>query len=381
MSQLPEVTASDVIGVSDLVALLRETFEDAFSDLWVEGEVGSLHRSRPGHLYFDLKDEAAQLRCAMFRGAASRLEFELEDGMRIRVHAKVDLYPERGSLQLIVSRVQAAGEGALRLAFERLKARLAEEGLFDPAHKQAIPEEPRRIGLVTSLQGAAVHDFLRALKVRQADADVLAVDARVQGEEAWREIVRGLHLLDAQPEVDVIVLTRGGGSLEDLWTFNREEVVRCLFELQTPVISAIGHEVDFVLTDAVADMRAPTPTAAAALVAPDGAALHQRLLALGERLQRAQHARLRDARQRLAVLRVGLAQPARAFRAQLNTLSAKLNALSPLAVMGRGFSIASRESDGQVLQSATDVSVGDEVGIRLLRGRLRTAVVAVQESE
>ncbi len=288
-----------VVQVGQLVVELRDALREDFSGLWVEGEISSLHRSRPGHVYFDLVDEDGQLRCALFRRSAERVRFDLEDGQRVRVHASVDVYPERGSLQLIVDEVRPAGEGALRLAFEKLRQRLIDEGLFDEAHKQELPFMPARVGLVTSVGGAAIHDFARGLRRRGAGLELVVYDARVQGENAWRELVRGLHLLDAQPGIEVIVLARGGGSIEDLWAFNREELVRAIFEVGTPVVSAVGHEVDLVLSDLVADARASTPTAAAELVAPDRAQLFVQLRGLEQALAQAFELRALPAHQPL----------------------------------------------------------------------------------
>jgi exodeoxyribonuclease VII large subunit len=395
--------------------------DEQFGELWVEGEIGSLHRSSPGHVYFDLKDPDGQLRCALFRRSADRLRFDLAEGMLVRARARLDLYPERGTLQLIVEELAPAGEGALRQAFERMKQRLQDEGLFAAEHKQPLPALPARVGLVTSQQGAALHDFVRGLRRRNAGCSVLLYDARVQGENAWREVVRGLHLLDAQPSVDVIVLARGGGSLEDLWTFNREEVVRAIFALETPVVSAIGHEVDVVLTDLVADARAATPTAAAELVAPDGAVLVRQVDELFRRLVARQRASLAHERQRLEGLRRGLVHPAqrlaelsrrlgdarerlqlaarrdlldraatlRALQtalfgatrrlgerglARLETLSARLDALSPLAVLGRGYALARRSADGVILRDPRDAPVGSDIDVRLAHGALRARV-------
>jgi exodeoxyribonuclease VII large subunit len=421
MQDLLEAPEGRAITVSELVAHLREALFDEFGELWVEGEIASLHRSRAGHLYFDLKDPDAQLRSVIFRRSASELPFEPEEGMQVLAHARLDVYPERGLLQLIVAQLKPYGEGTLRLAFERMKARLAAEGLFDPEHKQPLPFLPRRIGLVTSLQGAAIHDFLRGLRLRFAAVEVLLYDARVQGEGAWRELVRGLHLLDAQPGVDVIVVARGGGSIEDLWNFNREEVVRAIFELDTPVISAIGHEVDWVLSDLVADARAATPTTAAELVVPDGAALLGQVDGFEQRLVQCQRMRLQSLWHRLEGLSRGLVHPAqrlaelrrrlegerarllqavdrrcerqatrlgylrerfgRSIRglqerrsARVEALAGRLDALSPLAVLGRGYSIARRESDGAILKSSRQVGIGEAIGLRLARGHLRAAV-------
>lgn len=412
---------SRVMWVSELLAQLRGLLHAEFGQVWVEGEISSLHRSRVGHVYFDLIDESGQLRCAFFRRAAERAAIDLEDGLHVRLRAAVDIYAERGSLQLIVEEVRPAGEGALRAAFERMKQRLADEGLFDPANKRPLPFMPARIGLVTSIQGAVVHDFVRGLRRRRATAEVVVYDARVQGDTAWREVVRGLHVLDADPTIEVIVLARGGGSMEDLWTFNREELVRAIAEAHTPVVSAIGHEVDVVLTDLVADMRAATPTAAADLVAPDGAELLTRVGEFERRLIRLQRARVQLLLQRVAALSRGLVHPARRLAelrrrleridarifvaarrglereqarlaraatrlapaatrllersaAPLRALSGRLDALSPLAVMARGFAIARRESDGAILRGSDEIETGAGIRVLLGKGSLRAQV-------
>ena len=417
-----------VVGVSELIDQLRDTLAESFGELWVEGEIGSLHISRPGHLYFDLKDEDGQLRCVLFRSNVRQLGFDPEEGMRVRARARPDIYPERGLLQLLVVDLVPAGEGALRLQFEKLKQRLHAEGLFDPEHKRALPAWPERIGLVTSLSGAAVHDFVRGARRRAVPAEIVIFDARVQGEGAWREVVRGLHLLDADPSVQVIVLTRGGGSLEDLWTFNREELVRAIFAAGTPVVSAIGHEVDLVLSDLVADLRAATPTAAAELVLPDGVALAHRVDELAARLQRRQRHALEGHRTRLEGLRRGLVHPAERLAAQARRLGAararlalatarglerrtvwlagverhlhqgldrglerragrvraaggRLDALSPLAVLGRGYSVTRRAGDGAILRSHREAPVGSDIDVRLSEGALRATVRESREDE
>jgi exodeoxyribonuclease VII large subunit len=423
------LTGRDVetLQVSELIEHLRQLLAMDVGEVWVEGELASLHRSRPGHLYFDLKDEGGQLRCAMFRRAAGRVSIELDDGLLVRVRARLDIYAARGTLQLVVEELELAGEGALWRAFERLKQRLLEEGLFDEVHKQELPFLPRRIGLVTSIGGAAIHDFVRALRRRGAAADVLVWDARVQGETAWREVVRGLQLLDAEPSVDVIVLARGGGSIEDLWTFNREELVRAIFEAQTPVVSAIGHEVDLVLTDLVADLRAATPTAAAELAFPDAHELLERIGELRGRLLRQQRATVAAQRERLRGLERGLIHPAqrlaelwrrvRAARgrlspemrrhlreaaerlsrsrerlapaarrggerggARLEALAGRLNALSPLSVLERGYGIVRREADGAILTAAAQVAPGDELRVRLAQDELLATVNQILET-
>jgi exodeoxyribonuclease VII large subunit len=419
--QLFRETTERPLQVSQLIELLREALDEEFGDVWVEGEIGSLHRSRPGHLYFDLKDPDGQLRSVMFRSAAVRLPLDPEEGMQVRVHGKIDIYAERGTLQLVVDHLEPCGAGALRIAFERLKARLHEEGLFDPAHKRPLPFFPRRVGLVTSRHGAALHDLVRGLRRRGAPIELVLYDARVQGEGAWREVVRGLHLLGADPSIEVIVIARGGGSIEDLWNFNREELVRAIFEAETPVVSAIGHEVDLVLTDLVADARASTPTAAAELVVPDADEIGRRLDGLARRLVSREKLRVSELRARVEALRRGVRHPgerladigerlmrarerlaaavvrahergsvrsthlcdrlfaearrrAERERARLAMLGASLEALSPLGVLGRGYSITRRERDGAIVKGSREVGEGEGILVQLSRGALRADV-------
>lgn len=388
-----------VLRVSELVAHVRALLDGELGEVLVEGEIGSLHRSRPGHVYFELKDPSAQLRAVLFRGTAVQLEVEPEDGMQVRVRGHLDLYPPRGQLQLVIEDLEPCGAGALWVAFERMRERLAAQGLFEPDHKRPLPAFPRRIGVVTSRHGAALHDFLRGLRQRRADLDVVLFDARVQGEGAWRELVRGLHLLAARPGIEAIVLTRGGGSIEDLWAFNREELVRAIFELDVPVVSAVGHEVDVVLTDLVADVRAPTPTAAAATIAPDAARLRERLQGLARRLRETERARVQALRHRLDALARGLVHPAQRIAAlqrrltdararlraavarsrerhgeRLRALGGRLDALSPLAVLARGYSLTRRERDGVIVKASDEVEPGAGIRVRLARGGLRARV-------
>ena len=396
---LAAADAANAVPISELVARVRDGLARQFGTLWVEGEIGSLHRSGAGHLYFDLKDADAMLRCAMFRSAVARVEVDPEEGMQVRVLARVDVFVERGSLQLVIEELTPCGAGALRQAFEQMRRRLYDEGLFDSAHKRPLPFLPRRIGVVTSLQGAALHDLVRGLRQREVPLEVVVCDARVQGQGAWRELVRGLHLLDARAQPDAIVLCRGGGSLEDLWNFNRPELVRAIFELETPVVSAVGHETDLVLSDLVADVRAPPPTAAAALVAPDGHELLRTVSGLEQRIRGLTRARMREFAHRVQALERGLVHPAQrleasarrlettqrrlglalrstrsAFAARLETLGGRLNALSPLAVLGRGYSIVRRDSDGRIVRAHSEVHEGDGIRVRLANGALRATV-------
>jgi exodeoxyribonuclease VII large subunit len=274
----------DIFSVSRLVREARAVLENSFPLLWVEGEISNLATPASGHIYFSLKDEAAQVRCAMFRMKRNLLRFRPQNGQQVMIRARVSLYEARGEFQLIAEHMEPAGEGALRLAFEQLKARLDAEGLFSAEHKQPLPALPRQIGLITSPSGAAIRDLLTVLRRRFPAIPVVVYPVPVQGVEAPAAIVRMLQLANQRQECDVLILSRGGGSLEDLQAFNDEGVARAIYASQIPLVSGVGHEIDFTIADFVADLRAPTPSAAAEHVTPDQAAWRQQLERLGFRL-------------------------------------------------------------------------------------------------
>jgi exodeoxyribonuclease VII large subunit len=255
-----------VLTVSALTIELRAVLEERFPAVWVEGEISNFRLYGSGHAYFTLKDAEAQLRCVLFRNRGRRIKFEPADGLHVMAFGSVEVYAQRGEYQLVVELLEPKGLGALQLAFEQLKARLTLEGLFDPARKRELPRFPRKIGIVTSPSGAAIRDMLRVIGRRFGELHIVIAPAKVQGEGAAEEIAQGLRDLNALGDVDVIIVGRGGGSLEDLWAFNEEVVARAICASKAPVISAVGHEVDFTIADFVADLRAPTPSAAAELV-------------------------------------------------------------------------------------------------------------------
>ncbi len=294
-----EAPQRDIYSVSRLVRETRAVLEGSFPLLWISGEISNLAQPASGHIYFSLKDEAAQVRCAMFRMKRQQLRFQPANGQQVLVRARVSLYEARGEFQLIVEHMEPAGEGALRLAFEQLKEKLAAEGLFASEHKQPLPELPRRIGLITSPTGAAIRDLLSVLRRRFPALPVVIYPVQVQGEEAPRQIVRMLELANRRNECDVLILSRGGGSLEDLQAFNDEAVARAIHASRIPVVSGVGHEIDFTIADFVADRRAPTPSAAAELVAPDQMAWRQRLDQLAQRLLQVPRRHLRQHGERL----------------------------------------------------------------------------------
>jgi exodeoxyribonuclease VII large subunit len=305
-----------VCTVSELVMRIKETLEDRFPAVWVEGEISNLRTPSSGHAYFTLKDDAAQLRCVLFRSRGRRVAFQPEDGMHVLAFGGLDVYAARGEYQLIVELLEPKGVGALQLAFEQLKRKLEAEGLFEAGRKRALPPFPRTIGIVTSPTGAAIRDMLHVIGRRFADLRVLITPVRVQGEEAPGEIVRALRDLQEVPDLDVVIVGRGGGSIEDLWAFNDERVARAISGCRVPVISAVGHETDFTIADFVADLRAPTPSAAAEVVVREKLHVVRALGETYEALKQAMAFRLRRERERLDGLgrRRVLTDAARALR-------------------------------------------------------------------
>jgi exodeoxyribonuclease VII large subunit len=297
-----------ILTVSGLNREARQLVESGLGTVWVEGEISNLARPSSGHLYWSLKDAQAQVRCAMFRMSARGIGFELANGRHVLVRARASVYEARGEYQLVVEYVEEAGEGALRRRFEELKRKLAAEGLFDAARKIPLPKLPRRIGVITSPTGAALRDVLIALRRRFPATAVLVYPTAVQGTGAAEEIARTLALADRRAECDVLILTRGGGSLEDLWAFNEEVVARALATLNLPIIVGVGHEIDFTIADFVADLRAPTPSQAAELAVPDQLEWRARIALLGQRLAQCAQRHLAVERQRLAMLEHRLAR-------------------------------------------------------------------------
>ena len=392
-----------VLSVSQLTALIQGTLESAFHSLWVSGEVSEVSRPHSGHIYFTLKDAQAQIRGVIWKSAAARIKFKLEEGQQVICQGDIDVYPPRGTYQLVVRQVEPIGAGALQLAFKQLQRRLAEEGLFDPIHKKLLPAFPRRVGFVTSPTGAAVRDFLEVAARRFRGVEILVIPARVQGDGAAAEIVRGIELANRLvPPLDVLVVGRGGGSLEDLWSFNEEAVVRAIFASRLPVVSAVGHEIDVTLADLVADVRALTPSEAAERIIPSADELTARLGQHERRLvsnlrSRATAARrhveqlaksrvLRDPKslmydlsRRLDELDAAAARAIRRRQAQaserVRATAARLESLSPLAVLARGYSVTTR-TGGEVVRDAQQVELGETIRTRLARGELTSRVVS-----
>ena len=403
----PGLLARRVFSVSELVSDLNSLLEDEFGRVWVVGEISNLHRAGSGHCYFTLKDDEAQIRAALFRGIAERLPFDPEDGLEVVVLGELTIYSPRGDLQIIVRSLEPRGQGALQLAFEQLRARLETEGLFASELKRPLPEFPRRVGVVTSPSGAAIRDVIHVTGQRFPSIPLLLAPTRVQGEGAADEVAAALELVAARG-VEVILLVRGGGSLEDLFAFNTERVARAIRACPVPVVSGVGHEVDVTISDLVADARAPTPSAGAALVVPDRRSFETRLdrdrrrlraAALGvvvtaaTRLSRgrealrahAPSARLLAHRLRfeaaLRAMRRGVASNLAAGEARLAAASGRLDALSPLAVLSRGYAIVYREPEGRIVRRAREVRAGDALRLRVAEGEIAATVSPAHKSQ
>ena len=399
-----------VFRVGQLLTGLSRLLEDHVGRLWVMGEVSNLHEAASGHVYFSLKDDRGQVRAVLFRSAARRIPFDIEEGSEIVVHADLSIYAARGDLQLIVRQVEPRGVGALQLAFEQLRRRLEAEGLFDEERKRELPAFPRRVGVVTSAAGAAIHDVIEVAGQRFPGTPLLISPTRVQGEGSEVQIARALSRVTGTPgreDVDVVLLVRGGGSLEDLMSFNSERVARAIVACPVPVVSGVGHEVDVTIADLAADARASTPSAAATLALPDRAALAATLARDWRRLEASAAGFLRDARRRLAreqdALRVlapttrlaarrarlqtamhGLVREMRGGverrRSRLSVQAGRLESLSPLAVLGRGYAMVQRERDGLIVRRREEAPPGERLRIRVAEGEIE-AVAEPRDTE
>ncbi|HEX7091384.1 MAG TPA: exodeoxyribonuclease VII large subunit [Longimicrobiales bacterium] len=364
--------------VSAVNAMARRLLEGSVPPLWVAGEVAGWKRYASGHCYFSLRDASARLRCVMFRADAQRLPTEPEEGMQVRALGTLTLYERGGDFQLIVRELEGKGAGGLwRLAFERLRSRLEAEGLLAPERKRPLPRFPATVGVITSPSGAALHDILHVIERRAPWTRVLFCPARVQGDGAAQDLARAMRLFASVRMADVLIIGRGGGSVEDLWVFNEEAVARAIAASPVPVVSAVGHEVDVTIADLVADVRAPTPSAAAERVVPDGAAVGREVALLAARLGAAARRRVSRGREELTVLRDRLGETARAaLRAREKRLEAaagKLDALSPLAALRRGYAVP-LGADGRILRTTRQFRPGAPVRLRVVDGRVDCTV-------
>ena len=437
-----------IFSVSEITSEIKQALEQ-FGIIWIRGEISNFKRHSSGHMYFSLKDAHAQIRAAFFRNNNMYLKFRLNDGLEVHVRGRISVYDPRGEYQIIVEYMEPVGLGSLQLAFDQLKERLRKEGLFDEAHKKALPLLPHKIGIVTSPTGAAIRDMMRILERRNASLHILLFPAKVQGAGAAEEIAAGVRYFNTRQDIDVIIVGRGGGSVEDLWSFNEEVVARAIYESQIPVISAVGHEVDYTIADFVADLRAPTPSAAAEMVSGAREELSATVRSLEGRLHQAirlgierrstalerlannrafqvapnmirdlqqnfDEATLRmnqatkrcivairhrerliansllkiDLRQIIGrsrevlarhhqALRSGMESFLREHRSRFELAAGRLNALSPLAILQRGYSIC-RDGEGKIIKEAAAVVPGAAVSVRLAKGSLHCSVNSIE---
>ncbi len=368
--------------VGELTAQIKATLERGFANVAVRGEISGLSRPRSGHVYFKLKDDTAQISAVLWKSDAERLVFELADGLAVRAWGKIAVYAPRGEYQLTIRDLEPEGIGALELAFRQTVERLKAEGLFDVERKRPLPRFPKRIVVVSSPTGAAVRDFLQVVDRRWRSVEVLIAPAKVQGIGAAKEVADAIAMANRISGVDFIVLARGGGSLEDLWAFNEEVVARAIFASRLPIVSAVGHEIDVTVADLVADVRALTPSEAGERCVPDLEEVRRHIERLGQRLHHAGRGRIDDARYQLDRLKDRLNQSIlrdlEAKRFKLGRAAASLEALSPLGVLARGYSVTTRDGHGDLLRASNEVAPGDLIQTRLASGSLVSEVVEVR---
>lgn len=384
---LDSANAPHIISVSELNRIARDVLEQSFPLFWVSGEISNLTRAASGHWYFSLKDESAQVSCVMFRGRNSYLDWSPKEGDKVEARALVTLYEARGSFQLTIEFLQRAGAGALFEAFEKLKAQLQAQGLFDAALKKAIPAHPKQIGIVTSPDAAALHDVLTTLRRRMPNIPVVIYPTPVQGKGAATQIAHAINLANQRNECDVLIICRGGGSMEDLWQFNEEVVARAIANCKIPTISGVGHETDFTICDFVADVRAPTPTAAAELASPSREALFNKLKQLSEQLKRNSLYLVQQREQLLDYLARRLVSPTQQVALQtrqleqlryrlslniqqqlqrqqrnLSQLAQNLHHLNPQAVLSRGYAFA-QNKQGEIISNSLQIKAGEDISL------------------
>lgn len=416
----------EVYSVSDFLNLCRNSVEQNIPHCWVQGEISNLSRPSSGHWYFSLKDSKGQIRCAFFRLNQRKVQFSPENGMSVVIRGAPTLYELRGDFQLIVQQMEPAGIGNLQIAFDQLKNKLKAEGLFDPQNKKNLPVSPKTIGVISSSSGAVIRDIIHVLKTRYPFSNILLYDTIVQGEDAYKKIIKALRIADNDKRCDVLILARGGGSMEDLWSFNEEELAREIFTCTTPIISSIGHETDTTIADFVADVRAPTPSAAAVIATPDRLAIINQATKLRKQLQDSVNQSLDKIKLSLDLLQVRIINPSQQlqrnaqkldeyefrlvrqikrahqlYRSQLQQLKIRLrnnaeyflkdqanqfsnkvnrlNLLSPLNTLSRGYSIT-HDKDGKVLLSSKKINLGDLISSQLHDGKVTSKVLKKEDN-
>jgi len=397
---------AEIYTVSEITKKIKDILEGSIPAVWVEGEISNYTLHSSGHRYFSLKDENSQIRCVFWRFRSNSLRFEPEDGIKVIALGNITVYQRGGQYQLDVSLLHPAGIGKLELEFQRLKEKLAKEGLFDEEHKVPLPEFPETIGVITSPTGAAVRDIINIIHRRFPSVRIILNPVRVQGVGAADEIARAIREFNEYKDVDLLIVGRGGGSLEDLWAFNEEIVARAIYESKIPIISAVGHEIDFTIADFVADLRAATPSAAAELAVKDGGELLRQIGSHARKLVSLQSGLIQYSRERVNVLMqsYGMRRPMdfvtqRTQRADellktlvksvknsfelrkksLSSLLGKLNALSPLAVFQRGFSLARKLPDLTVIKDSSLLQIDDRVEVKFLKGKIESKVEKIEK--
>ena len=402
----PEEINEKYFTVSEITRGIRTSLEHKFSNIGVLGEISNVRKPSSGHVYLTLKDKNSQLQAVVFRNTASRIKFELKDGMEVISFGSITVYEQRGQYQLIINKIEPKGIGALQLAFQQLKEKLEKEGLFDHSHKKTIPFIPQKIGIVTSPTGAAIKDILNIIDRRFANVEILIYPVKVQGEGAAQEIAEAITELNNYSDIDVIITGRGGGSLEDLWAFNEEIVARSIYNSRIPIISAVGHEIDLTIADLVADKRALTPSEAGELVVPRKDLLIEKIEKYKARLLQSLTGKLRLSKEKLVRiansyamkqpfqrlnrwqqrldefaqrLNLNITHALNTEREKLSGIAGKLESLSPLNVLKRGYAITTRLEDNKSLRDIIDLSKGDKIKTNLSKGSIISEILSVEK--
>jgi len=402
----PEEINENFFTVSEISRGIRTSLEHKFSNIGVLGEISNVRKPSSGHIYLTLKDKNSQLQAVVFRNSASRIKFELKDGMEVISFGSITVYEPRGQYQLIINKIEPKGIGALQLAFQQLKEKLEKEGLFDSAHKKPLPFIPQKIGIVTSPTGAAIKDILNIIDRRFANVEILIYPVKVQGEGAAQEIAEAITGLNSYSDIDVIIAGRGGGNMEDLWAFNEEVVARSIYRSRIPIISAVGHEIDITIADLVADKRALTPSEAGELVVPRKDLLIEKIEKFKARLLQSLTGKLRLSKEKLVIignsyamkqpfdrlnrwqqrldelaqrLNLNITHALNTEREKLSGIAGKLESLSPLNVLKRGYAITTRLENSKPLRNIIDLSKGDKIKINLSKGSIISEILSVEK--